>query len=44
MVAEDYWGAMVEFESILVDYPLDPYALQMAYFLALTIGNCARMP
>jgi hypothetical protein len=39
MVGEDYWGAMVEFESILAEYPLDPYSLHMAYFLALTIGN-----
>ena len=39
MVAEDYWGAMIEFESILADYPLDPYSLHMAYFLALTIGK-----
>jgi hypothetical protein len=39
MVGEDYWGAMLEFESILAEYPLDPYSLHMAYFLALTIGN-----
>ena len=39
MVGEDYWGAMVEFESILAEYPLDPYSLHMAYFLALTIGR-----
>ncbi len=47
MVGEDYWGAMLEFESILAEYPLDPYSLHMAYFLALTIGNtqpeCHRM-
>jgi hypothetical protein len=42
MVGEDYWGAMLEFESILAQYPLDPYSLHMAYFLALTIGNTAR--
>ncbi len=38
-MGEDYWGAMLEFESILAEYPLDPYSLHMAYFLALTIGN-----
>jgi hypothetical protein len=43
MVAEDYWGAILDFENILTEYPLDPYALHMGYFLSLTIGSLFRM-
>merc|ERR1719347_2365916 len=43
MASEDYYGAMVTFEDILAKYPLDPYALHMAYFLALTTGHTSRM-
>ena len=34
---------MDTFESILEKHPLDPYALHMAYFLALTTGHTSRM-
>jgi len=40
---EDYWGAMIQFQSILESFPKDPLALQMAYFLALTIGQTKRL-
>jgi hypothetical protein len=29
----------LDFENILTEYPLDPYALHMGYFLSLTIGR-----
>ena len=31
------------FEKVLVRFPLDTYALHMAYFLALTTGHTARL-
>jgi len=43
MTSEDYYGAMVAFEDILAKYPLDAYALHMAYFLALTTGHTSRL-
>jgi len=43
MAVEDIKGAMDTFESILEKHPLDPYALHMAYFLALTTGHTSRM-
>jgi len=43
LAIEDYFGAMETFQSILSTYPKDPYALQMAYFLALTIGATPRL-
>jgi len=43
MASEDYYGAMVTFEDILAKYPLDSYALHMAYFLALTTGHTSRL-
>ena len=36
---QDLMGAMLTFERVLVAHPLDPYALHMAYFLALTTGQ-----
>jgi len=38
MAVEDIKGAMDTFETILEKHPRDPYALHMAYFLALTTG------
>ena len=38
-----YQGAMDRFEDILRKYPRDAYALQMAYFLALTTGHTAKL-
>ena len=43
MASEDYYGAMVTFEDIMAQYPLDAYALHMAYFLALTTGHTSRL-
>jgi len=43
LALEDYWGAMEQFQEVLKTYPKDPYALQMAYFLALTIGETPRL-
>jgi len=43
MTSEDYYGAMLAFEDILAKYPLDSYALHMAYFLALTTGHTSRL-
>jgi len=43
MAVEDIKGAMDTFETILEKHPLDPYALHMAYFLALTTGHTSRM-
>eukprot|EP00088_Acartia_fossae_P008287 TRINITY_DN1394_c0_g1_i1.p1 TRINITY_DN1394_c0_g1~~TRINITY_DN1394_c0_g1_i1.p1 ORF type:complete len:490 (+),score=141.39 TRINITY_DN1394_c0_g1_i1:52-1521(+) len=43
LALEDYWGAMVQYQEVLKEYPKDPYALQMAYFLALTIGETPRL-
>ena len=43
ITSEDYYGAMVTFENILAKYPLDTYALHLAYFLALTTGHTARL-
>lgn len=34
---------MDRFEDILRKYPRDAYALQMAYFLALTTGHTAKL-
>jgi hypothetical protein len=36
---QDLVGAMDTFERILASYPLDPYALHMAYFIALSTGE-----
>lgn len=41
--AEDWLSAMAIFESILVEAPLDTYALHMAYFLALTSGSTTKL-
>jgi len=43
LAKEDYWGAMIQFQDILKFAPRDPFALQMAYFLALTIGETERL-
>lgn len=43
MAKEDLVGAMETFERILAIHPLDPYALHMAYFLALTTGHTSRL-
>jgi len=43
IATEDFWGAMNQFQDILLNYPKDPFALQMAYFLALTIGQTKRL-
>lgn len=43
LTVEDYKGAMDTFERILAKYPRDAYALQMAYFLALTTGHTAKL-
>jgi len=43
ITSEDFYGAMVAFEDILAQYPLDAYALHMAYFLALTTGHTSRL-
>ena len=40
---EDYKGAMDTFELILQTYPRDAYALQMAYFLALTTSHTTKL-
>ena len=40
---EDLYGAMVSFENILAKYPLDAYALHMAYFMALMTGHTSRL-
>ena len=41
--SEDLYGAMISFENILLKYPLDAYALHMAYFLALMTGHTSRL-
>lgn len=43
MAEEDLLGAMNTFEKILLSYPLDSYALHLAYFLALLTGHTSRM-
>jgi len=43
LAREDYWAAMVEFEDILKEHRRDPFALQMGFFLALTIGQTDRL-
>jgi len=43
MTSEDHYGAMVTFENILAKYPMDAYALHMAYFIALTTGHTSRL-
>jgi len=40
---EDFAGAMAMFEAILKKYPRDAYALQMAYFLALTTSHTSKL-
>ena len=42
LAAEDWVGAMEQFESILKMAPLDMYALHMAYFLALMNGHTKK--
>jgi len=43
LATEDLWGAMEQFQEVLRQFPKDPFALQMAYFLALTIGATNRL-
>jgi len=43
LAAEDWRAAMLAFEEVLALFPLDTYALHMAYFLALTTGHTARL-
>merc|ERR1711953_20140 len=43
MAEEDFKGAMHSFETILEKHPLDPYALQMAWFMAITTGHTSRV-
>ena len=43
LTQEDYKGSMNTYESILQKYPRDAYALQMAYFLALTTSHTSKL-
>ena len=43
LAAEDWVGAMEQYESILDMAPLDMYALHMAYFLALMNGHTKKL-
>lgn len=43
MTSEDLYGAMLAFEKILAKYPLDSYALHMAYYLALNTGHTSKL-
>ena len=43
LAAEDWVGAMEQYESILERAPLDMYALHMAYFLAAMSGHTKHL-